>query len=292
MRLGMSLLETLVVIGIFAVLVGLLLPAVQQVREAALLTESQNNLRQIGVGLHNMAQANNGKLPSFAWSTTPYRTEALVELLPYVERIDLYNARMSPAPGTAPIDLMAMQTTIYLNPLDRSYGYTNTAIFPPVSYLRLSVSSYALNAQVFGFYPRMNKMTDGASQTIWLSEHYGWNCNGTTFIYTIGAASPWKPLQPATFAQGGTVPGRPGPEDYYPITSGKPPVSTAEGGKTFQLRPGVEECDPRLPNASSSRGLQIGLGDGSVRILGPSVAPHVFWSMVTPSGGEAVSLDE
>jgi hypothetical protein len=54
------------------------------------------------------------------------------------------------------------------------------------------------------------------------------------------------------------------------------------------VRPTVKECNQRVPNASSLRGLQVAMGDGSVRILAPGTAPEVFWGMVTPSGGEVI----
>lgn len=76
--------------------------------------------------------------------------------------------------------------------------------------------------------------------------------------------------------------GRPMPGDYAPMTSGHPPV-------TFQLRPSIDDCDPRQPNASSSSGLQVGLADGSVRTIRHGVDPKVFWGAVTPAGGEVLA---
>src|SRR5262245_27175277 len=87
----MTLIETLVVLAIIGVLIGLLVPAVQRVRELAALASSQNNLRQIGLAFHNLAQTRNGLLPGVVGGIGGgYRHETFVELLPYVEQDNLY----------------------------------------------------------------------------------------------------------------------------------------------------------------------------------------------------------
>src|SRR5229473_2794748 len=106
-RIGFTLIELLVVIAIIAVLVALLLPAVQQAREAARRSQCKNNLKQIGIALHNYHDTMNVFPPALISSgrcspTTNavecalYRpvlnTTGFVLLLPYLDQGPMYNA--------------------------------------------------------------------------------------------------------------------------------------------------------------------------------------------------------
>jgi prepilin-type N-terminal cleavage/methylation domain-containing protein/prepilin-type processing-associated H-X9-DG protein len=311
-RPGFTLIELLVVIAIIAVLIGLLLPAVQKVREASARTQCSNNLKQLGLAIFNH-ESTYATIPTSvrpSGVTTLPRISWTIPTLPFVEQDNLRrNYDVTQTWGAATnLPLAAQKVKIFQCPsapdADRKDGDPQANVWNIIG-----VTDYAASTGVAAFATtvnttgkvqpgimeknatiRINSVSDGLSNTFLVVESAGrpqvWRkgkAYGTVPTQKVnggGWARPASDLEFATSSADGTT---------YPGTAA---VNATNGFDypVYNAAPFYTEGTGQ-PYAFHSGGINVLLGDGSVRFVRESIDVQTFAALVTRNGGEVVSGD-
>jgi prepilin-type N-terminal cleavage/methylation domain-containing protein len=289
---GFTLIELLVVIAIIAVLIGLLVPAVQKVRQAAARLSSGNNLKQMGLATHNMND-NYGVLPpivgNFPNTNASFGSQGFNRgtvqffLLPFIERKDEYVAM-----GNNHNDSWwcGFNIKTYVSPADPS---APPGGMPDTSSPR-GGTSYAPNEYVFGAVnmgagqwgpdtapnasiPR--SFPDGTSNTILFAEKYmvcGPSSGNTSFFYWGETGGPCDRTGSGA--------------------SGLGSIPAFHGLLVPQLVPNwTVGCNPCMLQASTPGGILVGLGDGSVKGVSSGISQRTWQAAVQPNDGVPLGSD-
>ena len=262
---GFALIDLAVTIGVMAVVIALLLPAVQRAREAARRLQCKNNLRQLGIGLHLYHDAHRtfpaGSLNGWSW---------IAQVLPEMEQADLQrqlDLRLDPISAGAPVArtdtlvpfLMCPtdpnSRSVFVSPqLDQRFAHTN--------YLGTQSDPTTNATGMFGIETiiRLRDVVDGTSQTLFVGERgidFKPGTNGQFGWWVLGA-----PL-----------------ETFMTVSDG------------LQQGPSADLDSVKRWWSYHDGSLSFLFVDGSVRFLNETMDPQTFAALGSRNGGEIVRQD-
>jgi prepilin-type N-terminal cleavage/methylation domain-containing protein len=293
-RRGFTLIELLVVIAIIAILIGLLLPAVQKVREAAARADCSNRLKQITLATINAADTHEGKLPP-SIGLYPRNAEAnynsngglYLHILPFIEEQMMFDQTLTQSDDRNG-NFITYSQWVYVPNNGRTKKLLCPAEYtdPQDNWAR---SSYGVNGRVFRHvYPRWGlgytrypaAITDGTSNTIFFTEKLA-RCNSSTLgLEWISTGAHRENYWP----DWGSI--------LYPIDMSGTPTGAASAP---QINPptsnGVGICNGARASSPHVGGIQTALGDGSVRFVSQRVSGLTWWAALTPNQGDQPGND-
>jgi len=289
-RAGFTLIELLVVIAIIAILISLLVPAVQRVRDAAARVEVHNNLKQLTLAAHSCNDANR-RLPP---ATGPFglaNSTLHVHLLPFIEQDNLYQsiAGGKIGPGTTPLPavatFLAAQDSTRINDGAGAQNLAaNIRVFTDAGVYTNYLA--AVNPAASGFpcgaasIPKTFR--DGTSNTLAF----------TTMYSVCGMTAPVTSF----FTPAGTGGAAATNTAFFGLQAPQLPASSdiagPQPGEIFQLAPVQASCNPNYtPQALASAGISVSLFDGSVRVIDPGISVNTWAQAQQPNDGNIFGPD-
>ena len=309
-RRGFTLIELLVVIAVIGILVALLVPAVQKVRDAATRTQSLNNLKQIALAVHGYHEAK-GTLPNISYrargwtedhSITPAGVfshySPFVAILPYLEQDAIarrYDPALSPfdttdgdGDGVTNASLTGAPMPVYLSPAMPPPDLPPYTAFSSYAFCRGKIRQEsgqwlpddgAIISAVFGKV-RLAHITDGTSNTFLAGEmHY------TLTDWTYSATDKKYPGMPKTGATNWVW--------------AHPGQGTVEAGTTVPMNTHkvIDKSDPEVWRTSGlyafrsvhTAGVHFAFCDGSARFVNSGISLDVYQALGTRNGGEPIA---
>jgi len=316
---GFTLIELLVVIAIIAILIGLLLPAVQKVREAAARTQCLNNLKQIALATIDCADAHQtllppglGTYPSRKVSTNNGQGGLFFHILPYLEGDNLYKACLTrggaisqPQPNDGRNNNLPTYSAwnAQNQPNPKSYICPSDPTATGQGVWTNPITSYGYNGQVFGVsydwgwgqgsYRFPASIPDGTSNTMFFfdKEVMSYGNNNWTPDSGQNVWADWGPASysveapqttgPPSCQNGGCVNGQAGPRLLPSIQPRLGCKGTAAAG-----------CgDGNGASSPHTGAINVALGDGSIRSVSAGVSPSTWWAALTPAAGDVLGSD-
>lgn len=286
-RPGLTLFQLLVVLALFAILLGLLLPAVQKVRQAAARAQGSNNIKQLMIAVHNYYGTYNAMPAGF----DDNYFSATARLLPFIEQDAVYRTIdfKKSIDDKANADARKLQMKVLLSPED------------PIQEVKpeWGATNYLFNVLVFSDKPlSLVRIADGTSNTIGIGETL--KGDGMKKAVTVQRQhvlldkGDLKGVKPDTgveyFKDGKNIAG----DRCASWMDGRFLMGTFNG----QLQPNDMRPDVNCGGAGGvsalrtlSNVVQIGMCDGSSRAVRTKISKETWQAAITPDGGEVLGAD-